>query len=84
MAKFDLKSFNPQAFGKYVDTIPKTRLNELIKSRALQPSSQVKQVFANQTGTVYATLPMYGRLDGDPLNYDGETDQPARPHTSTV
>ena len=32
MAKFDAKSFNPQAFGKYVDRIPKTRKNELIKS----------------------------------------------------
>jgi hypothetical protein len=27
---------NPQAFGRYIETIPKTRLNELIKSRALQ------------------------------------------------
>ena len=28
MPKFDAKSFNPQAFGKYVDRIPKTRKNE--------------------------------------------------------
>jgi hypothetical protein len=74
MAKFDLKTFNPQAFGKYVDTIPKVRLNELIKSRALQPNSQIKTAFSNQTGVVYATLPLFGRLDGDALNYDGETD----------
>jgi len=74
MAKFDLKTFNPQAFGKYVDTIPRVRLNELIKSRALQPNSQIRQAFQNQTGVLYATLPMYGRLDGDPLNYDGQTD----------
>jgi hypothetical protein len=74
MAKFDLKTFNPQAFGKYVDTIPKVRLNGLVKSRALQPNSQIKTAFANQTGIVYATLPIYGRLDGDVLNYDGETD----------
>ncbi len=74
MAKFDQKTFNPNAFGKYIDTIPKVRKNELIKSRALQPNSQIKAAFANQTGVVYATLPMYGRLDGDVLNYDGETD----------
>ena len=74
MGKFDLKTFNPQAFGKYVDIIPKVRLNELIKSRALQPNSQIKQAFSNQTGVVYATLPMFGRLDGEPLNYDGQTD----------
>ena len=74
MAKFDLKTFNPEAFGRYIDTIPRVRLNELIKSRALQPNSQIRQAFSGQTGVVYATLPMYGRLDGDPLNYDGETD----------
>lgn len=74
MGKFDLKTFNPNAFGRYVDTIPRIRLNELIKSRALQPNSQIKQAFNGQTGVVYATLPMFGRLDGEPLNYDGETD----------
>ncbi len=30
MAKFDSKSFNPQAFGKYIETLPKTKKNELI------------------------------------------------------
>jgi hypothetical protein len=74
MAKFDLKTFNPNAFGKYVDIIPKLRRNELAKSRALQPNSQIREAFTGQTGVVYATLPMFGRLDGDVLNYDGETD----------
>lgn len=74
MAKFDMKTFNPNAFGKYVDIIPKLRTNELIKSRALQPNSQIRQAFSNQTGVVYATLPLFGRLDGEVLNYDGETD----------
>ena len=82
MAKFDLKTFNPQAFGKYVDLIPKVRKNELIKSRVLQPNSQIKAAFSNQTGVVYATLPMFGRLDGTPLNYDGETDITAQKTTT--
>jgi len=82
MPKFDEKTFNPQAFGKYVDIIPKVRMNELVKSKALQPNSQIKQAFANQTGVVYATLPMFGRLDGEPLNYDGETD--ITPKTTTT
>ena len=82
MAKFNLKTFNPQAFGKYVDLIPKLRRNELVKSRALQPNSQIRQAFASQTGVVYATLPMYGRLDGEPLNYDGETDITAQTTTT--
>ena len=82
MEKFDSKVFNPQAFGKYIDIIPKTRKNKLIKSKALQPNSQIRQAFANQTGVVYATLPLYGVLPGVPLNYDGETDITAQ-HTST-
>lgn len=74
MAKFDAKTFNGRAFGKYVDIVPKLKKNELIKSRALQPNSQIKQAFSGQTGVVFATIPMYGRIDGDPLNYDGQTD----------
>lgn len=81
MAKFDLKTFNPQAFGKYVDIVPKLKKNELVKSKALQPNSQIKQAFSGQTGVVYATIPMFGRIDGTPLNYDGATDITA---TSTV
>lgn len=74
MAKFDHKTFNEEAFGKYVDVIPKTKRNELLKSKALRPNSQIRQAFEGQTGVVYATLPMYGRIGGKPLNYDGETD----------
>lgn len=74
MAKFDAKTFNPEAFGKYVDIVPKLKKNELLKSRALRSNEQIRNAFTGQTGVVYATIPMYGRIDGDPLNYDGQTD----------
>lgn len=74
MAKFDSKTFNPEAFGKYVDTVPKLRKNELIKSRAIVPNASFKQIFAAQTGTQYALIPLFGRIGGVPLNYDGSTD----------
>lgn len=74
MAKFNEKTFNPDAFGKYVDRIPKTKRNELIKSRALKGNEQIREAFSSQTGTAYATLPMKGLLEGDALNYDGKTD----------
>ena len=74
MAKFDSKTFNDKAFGKYVDIVPKLKKNELIKSKALQSNSAIKQAFSGQTGVVYASIPMYGRIGGTPLNYDGETD----------
>ena len=74
MAKFDSKTFNPQAFGKYVERIPQLKKNELIKSGALKGNAEIKNAFSSQTGTAYAILPMYGLLDGDALNYDGQTD----------
>lgn len=72
--KFDSKSFNPEAFGRYVERIPKLRKNELIKSRALKGNTEIKNAFSSQTGTHYAILPMFGTLDGEALNYDGKTD----------
>ena len=74
MAKFDSKSFNPQAFGAYVERIPQLKKNELVKSMALRRNSEIRNAFSSQSGTGYAILPMYGLLDGDVLNYDGNTD----------
>ena len=34
----------------------------------------IASTFANGTGSTYATIPMYGLLGGDPVNYDGKTD----------
>lgn len=72
--KFDSKSFNPVAFGKYVERLPATKRNELIRSRALKGNEQIKAAFSSQTGTYYATIPMTGRIGGKPVNYDGNTD----------
>ena len=74
MAKFNEKSFNGQAFGKYVDRIPNTKRNELIKSKALKSNEQIRETFSSQTGTGYAVLPFFGLLDGAAVNYDGKTD----------
>ena len=74
MAKFDLKTFNPEAFGKYVDLIPKNRRNELIRSRAIQPTTLFGQTLSAQTGGNFASFPIFGRLEGEPQNYDGKTD----------
>ncbi len=74
MAKFDTKTFNPEAFGAYVERIPQMKKSELIKSKALRGNSEIKKAFSSQTGSAYAILPMYGLLDGEALNYDGITD----------
>jgi len=75
MAKFDAKTFNPEVFGRYVDMIPRTRLNELIRSGALSRNAQINTAFSGaQVGTFFAKIPFFGRLGGVPLNYDGATD----------
>ncbi len=74
MAKFDSKTFNPQAFGKYVEVLPKTKKNELVKGGVLKGNNEIRNAFSSQTGTAYAVLPIYGRIGGEALNYDGLTD----------
>ena len=73
-AKFDAKSFNPQAFKYRADRIPRTRLNEMRKSRILAGNPDIRSVFTTQDGTGYARIAMRGLLDGDAVNYDGKTD----------
>ena len=74
MPKFDAKSFNPQAFKYKADRIPRTRMNEMRKSRVLTGNPDIRAVFTTQDGTGYARLAMRGLLDGDAVNYDGQTD----------
>ena len=74
MPQFDAKIFNGEVFGSYIETIPNLKRNELIKSGALRKRSDLKAMFSAQTGSFYGTIPMLGLIDGDPVNYDGETD----------
>ena len=73
---FDAKIFNPQVFGKYMDTIPRTKLNELLRSGALRPRPEYATMFPEQTGGNYAVLPITGRIGGDPAKYDGVENMP--------
>ena len=73
MSKFNEKTFNGEAFGKYVDRTPNLKRNELLKSRALKRNAQIAEAFSSQTGTGYAIIPFFGNLGGVPVNYDGKT-----------
>jgi hypothetical protein len=73
-SKFDAKSFNPEAFKYVADRIPRTRLNEIRKSKVLAGNPDIRAVFTTQDGTGYARIAMRGLLDGDAVNYDGQTD----------
>ena len=72
--KFDSKSFNAEAFRYIVNRVPNLKMNELKKSAALTGNPDIKSVFGSQDGTGYARLAMRGLIDGDAVNYDGETD----------
>ena len=73
-AKFDAKSFNAEAFKYKVGTVPNLKMNEIKKSKALAPNPDIRAVFSNQGGTGYARIAMRGLLDGEAVNYDGQTD----------
>lgn len=73
--KFDAKSFNPEAFGAYVKRIPNVTKNELAKSGAIGANDQARSALSNQTGSLYARIPYFGRITGaTSQNNDGGTD----------
>lgn len=75
MAKFDSKTFNPQAFGAYVKRIPNVTKTELAKSGAVGTNEQARTALSNQTGSLYARIPYFGRIGGGTSqNNDGNTD----------
>lgn len=75
MAEFNKKSFNPVAFGAYVQRIPCVRKSELARSRAVGSNTAARRALAGQTGSLYARVPYFGRIDGSTSqNNDGATD----------
>ena len=65
MAKFDSKTFNPEAFGKYVERIPNVKRNQLAQSGAVGSNENARSALSSQTGSLYATIPYFGRISGD-------------------
>ena len=73
--KFDSKSFNPEAFGAYVKRVPNTTKSELAKSGAVGSNEQARAALGNQTGSLYARIPYFGRISGSTSqNNNGATD----------
>lgn len=62
--RFDSKSFNPEAFGHYVNRIPNVTKTELAKSRAVGANENARNALSNQTGSLYARIPYFGRISG--------------------
>lgn len=75
MAKFDSKTFNPEVFGAYVERVPSVKKSELAKSGVIGSNANAKKALAGGTGSLYARVPYFGRIDGSTSqNNDGSTD----------
>ncbi len=70
------KIFNEQVFEKYLRTLPSTKENSLIKNGLFTNVNKYKAKFVDQTGGYAIEEPIKGRLGGDPVNYDGDTNIP--------
>lgn len=76
MEKFRDKIFNPEVFEKYLKTLPSTKENSLIKNGLFTNVNKYKVKMAEQTGGYAVLEPIKGRIGGDPVNYDGNTNIP--------
>ena len=70
---FDKKYFNNEVFGKYLDTLENPKLNKFMEAGIFATRNDLKGMLTDQTGGNYIVLPMKGRIGGDPVNYDGDT-----------
>ncbi len=75
MGNFDSKIFNEQAFGAYVQTTPNLNQSALAKSGAVGRNEQAAEALSSQTGSLYATVPYFGRISATTSQTnDGGTD----------
>jgi len=74
MDKFRGKVFNANVFEKYMKTLPSTKENSLIKNALFTTVNKYKSKMSEQAGGYFVTEPIKGRLGGNPVNYDGNTD----------
>ena len=76
MQKFRDKIFNEEVFERYVNSLPSTKENSLIKNGLFTNVNKYKALMSEQTGGYAVLSPIKGRLGGTPVNYDGNTNIP--------
>lgn len=73
MGVFNNKTFNSEVFAKYLETVPRVKQNAFLKAGVLRTRNDIKNLFSEQVGGNFATVPMTGRIGGEALNYNGST-----------
>ena len=76
MERYRDKNFNEEVFEQYTKKLPSTKENSLIKNGLFKNVNKYKSKFASQTGGFAIVEPIEGRIGGEPVNYDGNTDIP--------
>ena len=76
MEKFRDKIFNEEVFETYRRTLESTKENSLIKNALFNVVNKYKAKMSEQSGGYAVVEPIKGRLGGDPVNYDGNTNIP--------
>lgn len=82
MKYFDSKTFNSEVFLKYLKRIPDVKKNELLKSGVLVRNGDLKASLSEQVGGNYVVRPFKGRISGNAVNYDGQTNITANSTTT--
>ena len=73
MARFDQKTWNDKVFQKYLQKVPNSKLNSMINSGVLKVNNSLKGRLVDGVGGNSLIEPIKGLLDGQVVNYDGNT-----------
>ena len=73
MARFDKKTWNDKVFQKYLQKVPNAKMNSMINSGVLKVNNGLKSRLVDGVGGNSLIEPIKGLLDGDVINYDGNT-----------
>lgn len=73
MARFDQKTWNDAVFQKYMQKVDSPKLNSMIKSGVLKVNNGLKSRLVDGVGGNKLIEPISGLLDGQVVNYDGNT-----------
>lgn len=76
MELFRGKIFNEEVFEQYVRKMEATNENSLVNNGILTPVNKYASKMADQTGGYAIVEPIMGRIGGNPVNYDGNTNIP--------
>lgn len=68
--------FNPEAWGQYVNELPPTKTYRFMNSGIVVQDGTIAQFFNGQSGSFSQRIPIYGGLEADEDNYDGNTKMP--------